>query len=90
MVRRIVFVSVLQRMDTAAASVLRFAATRAFGVDCRVELVGVSLEEGGVTGSKTGEENSVAPRGDSPTVGRPRKSFNVDHLCSAMARRWIR
>ncbi len=27
------------------------SATRAFGVDCRVELVGVSLEQGGVTGS---------------------------------------
>ncbi len=27
------------------------SATRAFGVDCRVELVGVSLKEGGVTGS---------------------------------------
>ncbi len=26
-------------------------ATRAFGVDWRVELVGVSLKEGGVTGS---------------------------------------
>ncbi len=48
MVRRIVFVSVLQSLDTAAASVLRCAA---FGVDCRVELVGVRLKEGGVTGS---------------------------------------
>ncbi len=64
--------------------------TRAFGVDCRVELVGVSLEEGGVTGSKTGEENSVAPRGDSPTVGRPLKRFGADLLWSAVARRWIR
>ncbi len=27
------------------------SATRAFGVDCRVELVGVRLKEGGVTGS---------------------------------------
>ncbi len=54
MVRRIVFVSVSQRLDIAAASVLRFAAplaTRAFGVNCRVKLVGVSLKEGGVTGS---------------------------------------
>ncbi len=34
---------VLQRLDTAAASVLRFAA---FRVDCRVELKGVCLEEG--------------------------------------------
>ncbi len=38
------------------------SATRAFGVDCHVELDGVSLEEGDVTSSKTGEENSVAPR----------------------------
>ncbi len=49
MVRQIVVVSVLQRLDTAAASVLPLSATRAFGVDCRVELVGVSLKKGGVT-----------------------------------------
>ncbi len=47
------------------------SSTRAFGVDCCVKLVCVSLKEGGVTGSKMGEENSIAPRGDSPTVGRP-------------------
>ncbi len=28
------------------------SATRAFGVDCRVELVGVSLKEWGLTGSR--------------------------------------
>ncbi len=48
MVRRIVFVSVLQRLDTAAASVLRFAASLR---NYRVELVGVSVKEGCVTGS---------------------------------------
>ncbi len=32
----------------------------AFRVDCRVKLIGVSLEGGGVTSSKTGEENGVA------------------------------
>ncbi len=31
---------------TAAASALRFAATGAFMVDCRVKLLGVGLEEG--------------------------------------------
>ncbi len=42
---------------------LRLLSTiRAFGVDCLVELVGVSLKEGGVTGSLTGEENGLAPR----------------------------
>ncbi len=49
-VRQIVDVSVLQRLDTAAASVLRLAvlfATRAFRVDCRVKLIGVSPKEGG-------------------------------------------
>ncbi len=73
-VRQRVALSVLQRLDTAAASVLRLAvlfSTRAFRVDCRVKLIGVSLEEGGVTSSYTGEENGVAPRGGSPTVGRP-------------------
>ncbi len=40
-------------------------------LDVVVELVGVSLKEEVVTGSYTGEANSVAPRGDSPTVGRP-------------------
>ncbi len=49
MVRRRVAVSVLQRLDTAAANILRFA--RAFRVECRVELIGVSLEEGAVTSS---------------------------------------
>ncbi len=68
MVRQRVAVLVLQRLDTAAASVLRFAA---FRVDCRVQLIGVCLEEGGVTSSYTGEENGVAPRGYSPTFGRP-------------------
>ncbi len=50
MVRRIVFVSVLQRLDTAAASVLHvrlLSATRAFGADFRVTVVGVRLKEGG-------------------------------------------
>ncbi len=51
MVRQIVFVSALQRLDTAAAVLRLLSATRAFGVNCRVELVGVSLKEGGVTGS---------------------------------------
>ncbi len=52
MVRRIIAASVLQRWDTAAISVLRFlSATRAFGVDSRVELIFVSLEEEGVTRS---------------------------------------
>ncbi len=37
MVRQIVAVLVLQRLD------------RAFRVDCHVKLIGVSLEEGGVT-----------------------------------------
>ncbi len=52
MVRRRVAVSVLQHLDTAAANVLQFAVPlRAFRIDSRVELVGVSLKEGGVTGS---------------------------------------
>ncbi len=46
-VRRKVAVLVLQRSGSAAASGLRLlSATRAFRVDCRVELIGVSLEEG--------------------------------------------
>ncbi len=54
MVRQIVVVSVLQRFDTAAAVfyvLWPLSASRSFGVDCRVELVGVCLNEGGVTGS---------------------------------------
>ncbi len=47
MVRQRIVVSVLQRLDTAAANVLRFAAIR-------VKLIGVSLEEGGVTSSAVG------------------------------------
>ncbi len=47
------------------------SATRALGVDCRIKLIGASLEEGGVTSSETSEENGVAPRGDSQTVGWP-------------------
>ncbi len=46
------------------------SATRAFGVNYRVELVGVSLKEGGVTRSYSGEENGVSPRRGGPTVGR--------------------
>ncbi len=34
--------------------------TRAFRIDCRVKLIGVSIEEGGVTSSLTDEENGVA------------------------------
>ncbi len=52
MVSRRVAVSVRQRLDIAAANVLRFAllsATRAFRVDCRVKFIGESLEEGSVT-----------------------------------------
>ncbi len=44
------------------------SATRALRVDCRVKLIGASLEEGGVTISETSEDNGVAPRGDSQTV----------------------
>ncbi len=50
MVSQRVTVSVRQRLDTAATNVLRFAA-RAFKVDCRVKLIGISLEERGVTRS---------------------------------------
>ncbi len=49
MVRQIIVVSVLQRLDTAAASV-RWStaplADRPFRVDYRIELICVSLEEG--------------------------------------------
>ncbi len=45
--------------------------TRAFRIDCRVKLIGVSLEVEGVTSSQTVEENGVTPRGGSPMVGRP-------------------
>ncbi len=49
MVRRRVAVSVLRRLDTAADNVLRFAdplLARAYRVDYRAKLIGVSLEEG--------------------------------------------
>ncbi len=65
------------------------SATRAFRVDCRVKTIGVSLEEGGVTSSYTGEENGVASRGDSPTVDWSRKLLGVDLLSSAVARQWV-
>ncbi len=93
MVHQIVVVSVLKRLDTAAASVLRFAApdqTLAFGVHCRVELVAASLKEDGLTSSQAVAENGVAPRGGSPKVGCPLKRFGVDLLCSAVAWRWAR
>ncbi len=70
MVSQRVTVSVRQRLDTAAANVLRFAllsATRALKVDCRVELIGESLEVGSMTSPQTGEEDGFASRGDSPT-----------------------
>ncbi len=93
MVRRIVFVSVLlvwTPLQPVFYGLRLRSATRAFGVGCRVKLVGVSLKEGGVTGSWTGEENSVARRGDCPAVGRPFKCVGVDLVCSAVARRWVR
>ncbi len=47
------------------------SANRALRIDCRVKLISVSLEKGGVTSSLTGEKNGVTPREGSPTVGRP-------------------
>ncbi len=63
--------SVLTPLQPVFYGLRLLSATKAFGFDCRVEMVGVSLKDGGVTSSRAGEENNVAPRGDSPTVGRP-------------------
>ncbi len=54
MVRQIVAVSVLQRLDSAQPmfyGLRLLSATRAFRVDCRVKLIDISLEEGDVTSS---------------------------------------
>ncbi len=73
-VHRIIIVSVLQRLNTTAASALRFSVPlRSYGIkgrlsyqaDCRKPL------EEDVISSNTGENNGVTPRGGGPTVGRP-------------------
>ncbi len=64
------------------------SATRTFKVDCRVKLIGFTLEEGGLASSWAGEENDVTPRGGSLSVCRPLKRFGVDLLCSEVAQRW--
>ncbi len=64
-------------------------ATRALWVDSRVGLIGLSLEEGGVTRQYASEGNGVAPREDGLTVSWPKSRLGLDFLCSAMRRRRI-
>ncbi len=69
-VRQRVAVLVLQRLDSAAANVLRFAATRAFRVYCHVKLIGINLEEGGCDQLVDGRGERRLAAGSNPTVGQ--------------------